>query len=77
MDFNIDKSKSEIISCLMIIAPDNFIIDKPTKEKVFEKKIESMFVKYYQKIFSAITTNNAYEESFEKMFLLLPFFGFG
>lgn len=61
----------------MILSPDCFIIDKPTKDRSFDKKIETIFVKYYQRVFASMTTNNAYEESFERNFLLLPFFSFG
>lgn len=61
----------------MILAPDCFIFTKPSKEKGFDKKIEALFVKYYERLFATLSTNNSYEESFEKNVLLLPFFSFG
>lgn len=61
----------------MIMAPECFIPTKSSKDRGFDKKIEALFVNYYQKIFTAINTNNAFEESYEKMIMLLPYFTFG
>ena len=77
LECDVNESKSYVVPCLMILSPDCFIIDKPTKDKAFDKKIEAFFVKYYQNVFASMSTNNVSEESFEKNFLLLPFFSFG
>ncbi len=77
LEEEIEKSKGYIIPCLMIIAPDCFLIEKPVKDKGFDKKIETLFTKSYAKIFASMSTNTRYENSFEQNILLLPFFGFG
>jgi hypothetical protein len=61
----------------MILSPNCFLLDKNSKEKAFDKKVESLMVKYYMRVFALVSTNNQYEEAFEKLFVLLPFFSFG
>lgn len=63
----------------MILWPEWFLSTsgKSSKVPIMDKNLELMFTNFYEKIFLQISTNSNYEESYETLLLLLPFFSFG